>query len=78
MNIDYQTLTLGEIEQIEDLTGFALDDIVSVKVPKGKLLRALLFVMTKRTNPAFTYEDTAALSLDKALELMGGEPDPKD
>jgi len=78
MNISYDTLTLGEIETIEDLTGVTIDDIVSVKVPKGKLLRALIFVMTKRTDPGYTYEQTANLTLDSALELIGDDSDPKD
>lgn len=78
MIVSYDTLTLGEIEQIEDLTGQTIDEIVSVKVPKGKLLRALIYVMTKRTNPAYTYEETAQLTLDSALELIGDDSDPKD
>jgi hypothetical protein len=37
--------------------------------------------MTKRTNPAFTYADTAKLTLDQSLDLVSGgqdEADPKE
>jgi hypothetical protein len=80
MNVDYNDLTLGEIEILEDLTGKTLDEIADVNVPKGKLLRALVYVFTKRTKPDFTYEETAKLTLDESVAMLGvsdGEEDPK-
>jgi hypothetical protein len=34
--------------------------------------------MTKRTDPGYTYEQTAKLTLDSALELIGDGSDPKE
>jgi hypothetical protein len=80
VNVDYSDLTLGEIETIEELTGKTLDDIIEVKTPRGRLMRALVFVITKRTNPAYTFEETASLTLDQGLNALGtGEDnDPKE
>lgn len=78
MNIDYSDLTLGEIETIEELTGKTLDEIIEVKTPRGRLMRALVFVITKRTNPAYTFEETAKLTLDQGLEALGGSEDDDD
>ena len=58
-----------------------IDKIMTTKVPKGKMLRALVYVMTKRTNPNFTYAETAKLTLDQGLDMVSGgedEADPKD
>jgi len=80
MNVDYSDLTLGEIETIEELTGKTLDDIIEVKTPRGRLMRALVFVITKRSNPAYTFEETAKLTLEQGLNALGtGEDDdPKE
>lgn len=78
MNVDYSDLTLGEIETIEDLTGKTLDDIIEVKTPRGRLMRALVFVITKRTNPAYTFEETAKLTLDQGLAALGTSDDEDD
>jgi hypothetical protein len=80
MNVDYSDLTLGEIETIEELTGKTLDDIIEVKTPRGRLMRALVFVITKRSNPGYTFEETAKLTLEQGLTALGtGEDnDPKE
>jgi hypothetical protein len=78
MSIDYESLNLAEIEEIENMTGFTIDEIIGGKVAKGKFFRALIFVFTKRTNPAYTYAETATLTLNDALALMEGDAaDPK-
>lgn len=81
MNINWDDLNLEEIETLEELTGEMIDKIMTIKVPKGKLLRALVYVITKRTNPAYTYAETAKLTLDQGLDLVAGtedEADPKE
>lgn len=81
MNVNWDDLNLEEIETIEELTGEMIDKIMTTKVPKGKMLRALVYVMTKRTNPNFTYAETAKLTLDQGLDMVSGgedEADPKD
>lgn len=80
MNVDYNDLTLGEIETLEELTGKSLDEIADAGMPKGRLMRALVYVITKRTNPAYTFEDTSKLTLDESVTMLGmtgDESDPK-
>jgi hypothetical protein len=78
MNVDYNDLTLGEIETLEELTGKSLDEIADVNVPKGKLLRALVYVFTRRTKPDFSYADTAKLTLEESVAMLGVSEDEED
>jgi hypothetical protein len=39
--------------------------------PKGKLLQALNFVLTKRDNPNYTMEEAGKTPISKIYELLG-------
>lgn len=56
LNVDITHLTVEEIEQIEDLTGQAIDAAMNPDKPKGKFLRALAFINGRRTDPEYTWE----------------------
>ena len=56
-------LTIGEIEEIEERTGVALDRFMAGDVPKGKMLRALAYVTRRRTYSEFTWEDAGNLKV---------------
>lgn len=71
-------LTLGEIAAVENLSGVAIDAITEAGTPKGKALAALAFVVKKRENPDFTFEDALNMSMDDAMALIGDDDDPKD
>jgi hypothetical protein len=45
---------------------------------KGKAMKAIIFVMKKRTDPNFTLEQAGALSMTEANALFAGEKDPKE
>jgi hypothetical protein len=75
--IDFNAMTLDEVEQIEQLTGRGIDSIMAEGSPRGRAFKAIIFVMSKRTNPNFTFEDAGKLSLEEAAALFGGEDDPK-
>jgi hypothetical protein len=78
MAIDFNAMTLNEIEQIELLSGRNIDSIMDDNAPRGRALKAIIFVMTKRDKPDFTFEQAGALSLEEATALFGGdEEDPK-
>ncbi len=72
LNIDLDHLTVGEIEEIEELTGQPIEAIGDRDRPKGKLLRAIGFVARKRVEPSFTWEDAANLK----VKLSEGEAPP--
>jgi hypothetical protein len=73
MAIDFNTMTLNEIEEIELLTNKSIDSIMDDGAPKGRVFKAIIFVMTKRTNPDFTLEQAGKLSMDDAAKLFGDE-----
>jgi hypothetical protein len=59
--IDITALKVREIEEIEDRLGESIDAAFGAGSPKGKALRALGFVMRRRTNPDYTWEDAGEL-----------------
>lgn len=63
LNIDLDHLTVGEVEQIEELTGQAFDTLAEPGKPKGKMLRALAFVIRRRTDADFTWEAAGNLKV---------------
>ena len=63
LDVDISELTVGEIIEIEELTGMPLDALGQADKPKGKMLAALAFVSKRRENPKFTWEDALELKI---------------
>lgn len=66
-SFDFNSLTLGEAEAIEDILGVSL-----AKAAEGsqiKMMRAIIFVMLRREDPEISYEDTADIMM---ADLAGG------
>lgn len=77
--IDFNSMTLNEIEQIELLTGRNIDSIMGDDAPRGRAFKAIIYIYKKRTDPNFTFEQAGGLSLEQASALFGGdEEDPKE
>jgi hypothetical protein len=74
---DFEGLTLNEVETIENLTGVSIDLVAADGAPKGKNLKAIIFVMKRRENPNFTIDEAGNFSIKDAMALFGGK-DPKD
>lgn len=70
-------LTLGEIAQIEDITGLSLSVMSDESAPKAKLLIAMASVTMRRKDPTFTLSQAEAMSMEDFSELMSGV-DPKE
>lgn len=77
MNIDFDELTLDEVEQIELLSGISIDQIMKRGVPKGRALKAIIFVVARRTNPDFTIEEAGKMKFDDAANLLDQANDTK-
>lgn len=77
-SFDFDTLTLDEVETIETLTGTAIDSLVADGTPKGKNLKAIIFVLGRRTNPEFTIADAGKYTITEAMKVFGMDADPKD
>ena len=78
MEINFDTLTLNEVEQIELLTGRSIDSIMDEGAPRGRTFKAIIFVFKKRTDPNFTFEQAGEFSMEQANALFSGDEDPKD
>lgn len=67
-----ESLTVEDIESIEDITGMVIDDLFGgvKEVPKGKLMRAIGFVLQRREDPGFTVEAAGRLSLAAISRLV--------
>jgi hypothetical protein len=71
--MNFETLTLDEIETIENLTGTSIDRLGEDSTPKGKNLKAIIYVMKKREDPSFTIEQAGKYSFTDALALFDGD-----
>ena len=75
---DFESLTLNEVEQIELITGNSIDQLLDAGQAKGKAMKAIIFIMKKRTDPNFTLEQAGEISMTEANSLFAGESDPKE
>lgn len=64
MNLD--NLTIGEISLIEDISGLSLSQITKEDAPKGRLLKALVFVISRRQGTPKTLDEIDAMPIDEA------------
>lgn len=79
MKFNFETLTIEEVEAIEGITGKPIDAIADAGSVKGAVLKAIIYVMKKRENPAYTIEDAGKVSFKDAMAMFdGSEDDPKD
>jgi hypothetical protein len=75
---DFESLTLNEVETIELITGSSIDQLMDAGQAKGKAMKAIIYIMKKRTDPNFTLEQAGNLSMTEANALFAGESDPKE
>ena len=77
LEFNLDDLTIGEICEIEELTGQPFDAMNDPTKPKGKMLQAMAFISKRRSNPDFTFEEAGAikisLSADEAGPISGDE-----
>ncbi len=74
----FSTLTLDEVETIENLSGQPMDELMGAGKLKGKALKAIIWVAKKRVDANFKMEDAGKVTFADALELFKGvEEDPK-
>jgi hypothetical protein len=75
---DFESLTLGEVEIIENLIGESIDQAFATGKPKGKALKSFIWVVMKRDNPKFTIEEASNYTLSQALAMVEGEEAKKE
>jgi hypothetical protein len=77
-SFDFESLTLEEVEVIENLTNSSIDEAFTNGKPKGKALSAFVWVVVKRTKPDFKMEDARKMTLKEALGLVKGDEAKKE
>lgn len=75
---DFDSLTLEEVELIENLTNIGIDEAFANGKPKGKALAAFVWVVRKRSNPNYKMEDAKKISLKEALGMIKGDEEKKE
>ena len=73
-NIDINDLTIGGIVEIEERTGLPLDALGQADKPKGKMLQALAYIVKRRDDPTYTWEQAGELRVSAAQSKV----DPTD
>lgn len=71
LNFDLDDLTIDELDMLEEVTGEAFDSILAPGKPKAKAMRAIAYVIKRRTDPEFTLEQAGRLKI-----TMDSLPDP--
>jgi hypothetical protein len=79
MNEDFfSTLTLDEVETIENLSGTPMDELMGAGKLKGRALKAIIWIAKKRVDPNYKMEDAGKVTFSEALELFkAAEVSPK-
>lgn len=62
IELDIETMTIGEIESLEEITGSSWRNIDWENMPT-KVMRALAFIAGRRQRPDFTIEDAGNVTL---------------
>jgi hypothetical protein len=75
---DFESLTLEEVEILENITGDSIDQAFGNGKPKGKVLKAFIWVVLKRDNPKFTIEEASKFTLQQALTMVQGDEEKKE
>lgn len=66
-----QNLTLGEIAAVESMSGLPITSLAGGDAPIGKLMAALVYVIKKRADKGFKFEDALNLTTEEANEVLG-------
>jgi hypothetical protein len=76
--MEFDDITLGEIEEIEDYAGLPISDIGEERPGVIKLRIALAWVMKRRTNPNYTIEDAKKMTATEMGAFFASDPVKKD
>jgi hypothetical protein len=63
--MDVSKLTLGEVSEIEERSGQSINAMGDPNAPKGKLMAAMAYVMKRRSNPKYRFEDALNLPMEE-------------
>ena len=74
---NFDNLTLDEVETIENIVGVSIDDMLNKGELRGKPLKAMVWIYTRRNNPDYKIEDAGKLTLKESLAIVNGDDEKK-
>lgn len=75
IEFSWDDLTIEEIEIIEDVVGASFESLQKGDAPTGKTLRAIVYIVKRRTNPDFTLDDAGKVNIKEVDGLFDVTPD---
>lgn len=78
--MDVTQLTIGEMAKVEELSGSPIGHFGNDDKPQAKLLAALVYVLKRREDKTFKYDDALGMTTDELSDFLGtdDDEDPKD
>jgi len=76
--MDIKQLTLGEVTKLEELSGLSINSMADNDQPKGKFMAAFAYVVHKRVDPKFTFEQANKLTMSEAQALVFGDTETEE
>ena len=79
LTIVLDDLTIGDLEDFEDITGKPLDEAMALG-PNGqpkvspKVMKALVFLTLRKTDPSFTLEDARNVKVSALAPVQQTDP----
>jgi hypothetical protein len=77
---DINSLTVGEMAEVERISGVSLTAMGDATAPKAGLFMALAYVARRREDREFTLDDAKAMTISDIGDILGtglvAEPDP--
>lgn len=63
ISLDVESMTLREVEDFEVASGLTIGDIGPGKKTPARALRAIVWIVQRRQDPAFTFEDAGEVRI---------------
>jgi hypothetical protein len=76
--MEFDDITLGEIEEIEDFAGLSISQIGEDKPGVIKLRIGLAWIIKRRSNPNYTVEDARKMSAKELTAFFEEQPEKKE
>jgi hypothetical protein len=72
--VDFDSLTIDELDLVEEVCDADLEQVMAGKVRKSKVLRAFALVALRRADPDATLEDAGKVEVRGLEEMLGERP----
>jgi len=69
--LDVSELTLGEVAMVEKLSDQSIATMGDESAPKALMMAAIAFVLKKREDPKYTFEQAKNMKMSELEGIMG-------